>query len=269
MHEQQRAAGLAIVTGAAGGIGSATARHLAAAGWPLLLCDLDANRLADVATPLRTTSGTVEILAGDIAHPGFTTQLLAALGDRPGGALVHAAGLSPRMAEPSRILQVNLDATVRLVDAVRPRMAENGAAVLLASLVAHISVSPEADAAFDAPLPGEGSMVLLQFAPSPEVAYSLSKRGVLSLVRREARAFGARRARIVSISPGMIDTNMTRGKYAISDGAKSMLERAPLPRLGQADEVASVAAFLCSPAASFVTGCDVRVDGGVLASLGH
>jgi len=66
----------------------------------------------------------------------------------------------------------------------------------------------------------------------------------------------------------MIDTNMTRGKYEISDGAKAMLDRAPLPRMGQPDELASVAVFLCSLGASYVTGCDIRVDGGVLASLG-
>jgi len=268
MDRTRRVDGVAVVTGASGGIGSATARKLAAAGWPLLLCDLDAARLEAVAEPLRTANNQVEILAADIADPGFPAQLIEALGDRPVGALVHTAGLSPPMADAARILQVNLDATVRLVDAVRPRMAEGGAAVLFASMVAHLPISPEADAAFNAPLPAEGTAALLKFAPNSEAAYPLSKRGVVALAKREAGAFGARKARIVSISPGMIDTNMTRGKYEISDGAKAMLDRAPLPRMGQPDELASVAVFLCSLGASYVTGCDIRVDGGVLASLG-
>lgn len=268
MDQQQRAAGLAIVTGAGGGIGSATARQLSAAGWPLLLCELDANRLEVIAAQLRATTGTVEVLAGDIADPDFPARLLAMLSDRPVGALVHTAGLSPLMADASRVLQVNLDAAVRLVEAVRPRMAEGGAAVLFASMVAHMSVSPQADAAFNAPLPKQGSAALLEYVPNSDAAYLLSKRGVVNLVRREAAAFGARKARIVSISPGIIDTNMTRGEFAISEAAKAMVERAPLARMGLADELASVAAFLCSPAASFVTGCDIRVDGGALTALG-
>ena len=260
--------GIAIITGASGGMGSATARQLAAAGWPLLLCDLDQGRLDAVAKPLRATGHQVETLALDIALPDFPDQLLDCLGERAVGALVHTAGLSPLMAEPERILRVNLDATIRLVDAVRPRMAQGGAAVLFASMVGHMPVSLEADDAFTDPLPEEGVAALLRYAPSSEIAYTLSKKGVLALVRRQAKAFGERKARIVSISPGMIDTNMTRGQFAISEVAQSMLERAAIPRMGLAEEQASVAAFLCSPGASYVTGCDIRVDGGALTALG-
>jgi NAD(P)-dependent dehydrogenase (short-subunit alcohol dehydrogenase family) len=268
MSQGRCAEGIAVVTGAAGGIGSATARQLSAAGWSLLLCDLDAARLEAVAAPLRAANDNVEILAGDVADPDFPARLTAALGNRAVGALVHAAGLSPTMGNAARILQVNLDATVRLVDAMRPLMAEGGAAVLFASMVAHMSMSPEADAAFNAPLPAEGSVALLKFAPTPEIAYPLSKRGVLNLVKREAAVFGVCKARIVSISPGIIDTSMTRSELATSSPAKSMVERTPLARMGLADELASVAVFLCSAGASFVTGCDIQVDGGVLAALG-
>lgn len=267
MNRQARAAGIAIVTGAAGGMGAPAARLLAADGWPLLLCDLDSGRLESIAAPLRENGTEAEILAADIAAADFPEILVAALGKRPVGAMIHTAGLSPTMAEPRRILEVNLDATVRLVDAVRPRMSDGGAVVLFASSAGHMAISPEADAAFNGPLPAEGSAALLKFAPTPQAAYPLSKRAVLRLVEREAAAFGARKARIVSVSPGLIDTAMTRAEAEVSSQIKMMLERTPLARLGKPEEVAAVAVFLCSPAASYVTGIDVLVDGGTMTAL--
>jgi NAD(P)-dependent dehydrogenase (short-subunit alcohol dehydrogenase family) len=109
---------------------------------------------------------------------------------------------------------------------------------------------------------------LLPLAPSPQMAYPISKRAVIRLVAHEATAFGERGARIVSISPGLIDTAMTRAEQTASDQMKPLLARTPLGRLGTADEIASVAIFLCSKDASYVTGSDIRVDGGMLASLG-
>jgi NAD(P)-dependent dehydrogenase (short-subunit alcohol dehydrogenase family) len=269
MTQGKRAAGVAVVTGAAGGMGAATAKQLAAEGWrQLLLCDLDAGRLEAVAAPLREAGVQVDILAGDIVAADYPARLVKALGERPIGAFVHTAGLSPTMASAERILEVNLDATVRLTEAARPRMAEGACAVLIASMAGHMAISPEADAAFDAPLPAEGAAALRQFAPTPQAAYPLSKRAVLRLVEREAAAFGERNARIMSISPGLIDTPMNRSEHTASPMMDAMLARTPLKREGLAEEIATVAVFLCSPGASFVTGSDVRVDGGVMAALG-
>ena len=263
----QTRTGIAVVTGAAGGMGQPTAVRFAAQGWPLLLCDLDAGRLEQVAAPLRATGAQVEIFAGDVADPAFSAQLIAAVGDREIGALVHTAGLSPTLADAARIMEVNFTATRRLVDAVRPKMAEGSCAVLISSSSAYMINKPEIDAAIAALLDGDEAAVE-QLVASPRSAYPISKRAVIALVAREAAAFGARKARIASIAPGLIDTGMGRSEMSASEQTKVMLNRTPLGRLGIGDEIASVAVFLCSPDASYITGCDIKVDGGTLAALG-
>jgi NAD(P)-dependent dehydrogenase (short-subunit alcohol dehydrogenase family) len=268
MSAQQSKPRLAVVTGAAGGIGSATATQFCAGGWSLMLCDLDAGRLETGAGPLQATGCHVEILAGDVSDPAFPPRLVAALGDRQIDALVHAAGVSPTMADAARILEVNYDASARLVEAVRPKMAEQGCAVLIASSAAHMVSSPEIDLALNAMKTGDSAASLLSFGSRPDIAYPLSKRAVIRLVAREAAAFGKRKARIASISPGLIDTSMSRAEQAASSQMAALLAKTPLERFGVADEIASVAVFLCSPGASYVSGCDIRVDGGMLAAMG-
>lgn len=263
---QSAVRGVAVVTGAAGGMGSACAVQLAAQGWPLLLCDLHPAPLEEAAARLRASGTEAAILAGDIAAADFPAQLAAAIGEQQVGAFIHTAGLSPTMADGPRILAVNYDATVRLVDVVRPRMAEGGCAVLIASSSAYFLDNPQVDAALNA-LQGDDSSPLLKMGAGPEFAYPASKRGVIRLVARQAPAFGERKARIMSISPGLIDTGMSRQEAAASPQMAMMLEKTPLSRLGVADEIASVAVFLCSPAASYVSGIDILVDGGMMAAL--
>jgi NAD(P)-dependent dehydrogenase (short-subunit alcohol dehydrogenase family) len=259
---------IAVITGAAGGMGAAVAARLASVGWPLLLCDLDAGRLERMAAEFSAGGCSVEILAGDIGDDAYPARLTVALAGRDIGVLIHTAGLSPTMADAERILRVNFDATARLVDVARQRMATGGCTVLIASSSAHMVKSDDWDRALTEAIAARSSAPLLPLASRPEMAYPLSKRAVIRLVAHEATAFGARGARIVSISPGLIDTAMTRREQNASAQMNSLLARTPLGRLGTADEIASVALFLCSKDASYVTGCDIRVDGGTLASLG-
>lgn len=259
---------LAVVTGATGGMGSAVAGLFADQGAQLLLCDLNQERLDQTAATLKDRAQSVEVLAHDLAAADFPARLLAAIGEREIGALVHTAGLSPTMADGPRILTVNYDATERLVEAVRPRMAAGSCAVLISSSSAHLVVSPEIDAALKALKPGEGSAAIAHLGTTPQAAYPLSKRAVIQLVARQAGPFGLRQARIASISPGLIETGMGKAEQAASPQVDQMLARTPLERFGRADEIASAAVFLCSPAASYISGCDLRVDGGMLAALG-
>jgi NAD(P)-dependent dehydrogenase (short-subunit alcohol dehydrogenase family) len=268
MNHTQSKSAVAIVTGALGGMGSPAAKRLAAQGWPLLLCDLDSGRLEKAAETLRTAGAQVETLAGDVADAAFPARLTSALADRSVGALIHTAGLSPTMADAARIFEVNYGATRRLVDAVRLKIAEGGCAVLISSCSAYMMKSAEIDEAIGKLLAGDSAAVE-NMIKTPQQAYPISKRAVIALVAREAAAFGKRKARIVSIAPGLIDTGMGRAEMLASEQTKVMLDRTPLGRLGLGDEIASVAVFLCSSDASYITGCDIKVDGGTLAALGY
>jgi NAD(P)-dependent dehydrogenase (short-subunit alcohol dehydrogenase family) len=246
-------------------MGEAAARLMDAAGWPLLLCDINPQRLDDSA--LRLPSGRAPTkLVGDIADPGWPQQLVAALAGRPIGAMIHCAGLSPTMAGPERILEVNLAATMRLVDAIRPLMADGSAAVLFASSAAYM-MPGDYDAQIGAVTRAEDVGQLMPLCPESGAAYSVSKRAVQLLAQRESPTFGARGARIVTISPGIIATPMGEAEMKQFPIMQQMVDVSPLRRAARAEEVSAVATFLCSAAASFVTGVDVLVDGGSVAMM--
>src|SRR5262249_31944116 len=162
------------------------ARLLVGAGRPLLLCDLHQDRLAQTAAEL---AGDVQVLAGDISDPDYCARFITALNDRPVAALIHCAGLSPTMGSAERILEVNLAATMRLVAAVRSRMVEGGAAVLFASLAAH-QIGNTFDTEIGKATTPDKVASLIGISPNPGMAYSIAKRGVYLLARREAKAFG-------------------------------------------------------------------------------
>ena len=263
MAERASPEGIAIVTGAASGMGEASARLMGEAGWDLLLCDVNADRLASAAAAMG--QGNADLLAGDISAAEFGDKLVAALNGRKIGALIHCAGLSPTMASAERILEVNLAATMRLTATVLPHMSEGACAVLFASSAAHqigdrmdetigAIVTPEAVSSLEPICQGNSGM-----------AYSVAKRGVYLWTRYVAHEFGAKGCRVVSVSPGIIATPMGLQEMEQQAVMKVLVEKSALPRPAKAEEVGAVAAFLCSPAASFVTGTDVLVDGGSMA----
>jgi NAD(P)-dependent dehydrogenase (short-subunit alcohol dehydrogenase family) len=260
---------VAIVTGAAGGMGSAAAIRLAMAGHDLILCDMDVARLETFAGVLRVAGAHAEVLAGNIAHADFPGELIRVLGERAISAVVHSAGLSPTRGDAATVFAVNYDASIRLLRVVQPRMAAGACAVLIASSAGYSAARPEIDAAIDALGMSDDSGPLHAIAgDNSGYAYSVSKRGVHRMVEKQAALFGTRGARIMSISPGLIDTQMGRDEKKAHPIMDEMRKATPLQREGTADEIAAVAAFLCSAGASFVTGSDVKVDGGVIAAMG-
>jgi NAD(P)-dependent dehydrogenase (short-subunit alcohol dehydrogenase family) len=252
-----------VVIGAGSGMGAAVARLLAGGARRLLLADRDEAAAAVVAADL---PGDVDTVACDITDRAMVDTLV----DRTGalGALVLTAGLSPQMGEGRRIITVNLVATDAVVRAFERSIGAGSVGICFASMAAHlVPGDPAVDRLLDEP----ASQTLLDdldalgLVEHSGIAYAVSKRGVIRLVERRARPWGAAGARLVSISPGVIDTPMGRLEDANEPAMAGMVAGSALVREGRAEEVAAVAAFLASDAASFVTGTDVLVDGGTVA----
>ncbi len=268
---------IALITGALGGIGRACCERLAT-DYRLALLDLGGERLNAAAADMASKGMEVVLAtACDVADAAQVDACFEALGRTASiGALVHTAGVSPALADWETIIRANIAGTAHVLDACMPRTAVNGAAICIASMAGH-GVVPDADldAALDDPtatdLPArvEPSLARRLIAGDPyglaSPAYSVSKYAVQRMVAARAATWAQRGARIVSISPGLIHTPMGRKEVAENKRAAAVLEAIPGNRWGSPLDIANAAAFLASNQASYITGCDLKVDGGVTA----
>jgi NAD(P)-dependent dehydrogenase (short-subunit alcohol dehydrogenase family) len=246
-----------VITGAAGGVGRACAERFGKRH-RLVLSDVAGDGLT---------------VPGDVRAPETAQRIVEAVGDGQLAAVICAAGLSSHMASAEDIFGVNLIGTARVLAAVEPLLRPGTVGVCIASISGHrIGVRNHDEAMADPLRAGLYEEIAAAEGDGwkPGLAYAVSKRGIITHVERLARSWGERGARIVSISPGLIDTTMGRFEAEQAGGnARQLTAWSALDRPAAADEIASVAEFLASPGAAYVTGCDILVDGGTVAALAH
>lgn len=253
----------AVITGAAGGMGEATARFLLDEGVDLVLTDLDGDGLAETAGRL-DAGDRVATVTADLTEPDDVARLQAEAGEVH--VLVHTAGITGQKGDPLEDIDDHgwLDAYhsdflsgVRVARAFVPPMRERGWGRVV--FVTSENVAQPYD---------------------DEAVYNAAKAAVLTFVKGMAQRYAPDGVLINSVAPAFIHTPMTdymMEKTAEEEGISKeqaienfLEEDRPhlvLGRRGEPEEVAAVIAFLCSERASFVVGSNYRVDGGSVASI--
>jgi NAD(P)-dependent dehydrogenase (short-subunit alcohol dehydrogenase family) len=234
---------VAVVTGAAAGIGAATARRLAAEGASVVLADIATDAGRDVAAGIREQGGAAEFVTADVSSPGDWDRLVTAAHTfGPVDVLVSNAftvDVAPAhetsLASWERQLAVNLTGGFLGVRALLPDLRERrGAIVLISSVHAHKGI------------PGHP-------------AYAAAKGALLSLSGQLAVEYGPE-VRVNAVLPGPILT-AAWDRVSQEDRDRSVAETAA-GRFGSPEEAAAAIAFLASPEASYITGSSLLVDGG-------
>ncbi|MFJ3303847.1 SDR family NAD(P)-dependent oxidoreductase [Streptomyces sp. NPDC086549] len=229
----------ALVTGATSGIGRAAALKLARDGFKVLVHGRDAERGAAVVKEIESAGGSAEFLAADLADVGAVRQLAATAGDID--VLVNNAGFSwfgPTADLEPDTYDALFDANVRsayyLTAAIAPAMAERGDGVVinLGSMAGQVG------------LPGGA-------------AYSATKAALTSLTRSWAAEYSPRGVRVITVAPGPVYTGGSSRENLTALGKTTLLART-----AEAEEIGDVIAFLASPAAGYITGAVIPVDGG-------
>ena len=239
---------IAVITGAARGIGRATAERLLAEGAKVLVSDIDVERLSQTAKDIGSGDN-VFAVAADVSKKAEVDQLVAEAVRKFGGIdiMVNNAGIAPVMdfldvTEEilDRVLSVNLKGAFYGTQAAARQMIAQGRGGVIINM----------------------SSINSGLANPTVAPYAISKGGMNQVTSTAAVAFAPHGIRVVGVGPGTIMTDMVAGAFVQSAGNHAILSRTPLGRYGQPPEIASVVAFLASDDASYMTGETVYVDGG-------
>jgi len=258
----------ALITGACGVMGLAVTRRLAERHL-VYVADINGDAAQQTALELRREGATAIPVQVDVTSERSVRDMMDVVREHSGElrALAHVVALSPSMATWDVIIRVNLAGAARVVEASAPLLSRRGAAVLISSVGAHMLTPNDGEAsALDDPLHPKLTQRIVAARganPDPVAAYMLSKRGLMRMSRRLAPIWGATGARITTISPGFIATAMGDLEFEKQPAKREFMKRMPIPRQGSVIEIADAVEFLASDRASYITGTDLLIDGGM------
>jgi len=263
-----------VVVIGAGGIGQAIARRQGA-GRTVLLADHSETVLATAEDALAAGGHTVRTRQVDVSSRESVRALAqAAAGLGAVVNVVNTAGLSPVQAPPAAILAVDLVGTPLVFEEFQAVIAPGGAGLVISSMAGHMPPPLDLETArLLGQTPADELLELPvlsdQAVPNSGVAYGISKQANHVRAQAAAVTWGERGARVNSLSPGIILTPLAREEMSGpgAEGYQQMITTSAAGRVGTVDEIATAAAFLLGPDAGFITGTDLLIDGGVIASL--
>lgn len=258
-----------IITGGAGGIGQACARSFKAE--PLIITDYSQETVDATVAALSKEGMDVSGIACDITDKNDIIKLVRFVAEKGVmKALVHTAGISGTVKDTKKVFTIDLVATELLIDAFYSLAETGSVAILLSSMMAHaVPENPEYDSALANPQTPDSFDIVSKFVKDDsDLMYNFAKRGVQLLTHKNADKWGSKGARIVSVSPGVIETPMAlKAAEEHPERMEKIKQATPLKRNGQPEDVADVVHFLASDAARFITSTDILVDGGVIHNI--
>ncbi|WKG04042.1 SDR family oxidoreductase [Mycolicibacterium sp. HK-90] len=267
-------AGDVVVIVGAGAIGTAIARRQGA-GRTVVLADRDEETLDQVEGLLRDEGHDVVGYSVDISVRGAVCDLAREIRWRGRiTQLVMAAGLTPTQGSVAEILAVNLQGVGSVLESFGSVISRGGAGVVVSSIAGHLTGELNGDQEQALADVWADELLDLPFTDparfdDPAAAYAVAKRANHILVQAAAIRWGWQGARVNSISPGMICTPVGKREMGSASASRwrHVVSEAGVGRSGTPDDVAAAASFLLSPEASFITGSDLIIDGGVVAAM--
>jgi 3-oxoacyl-[acyl-carrier protein] reductase len=239
---------VAIITGAARGIGEATARRMAHEGAKVAVVDIDRDEAQAVAESIRASGGDAVTFVCDVAQPARVEALVSDVINRFGGLhiLVNNAGICPRipiddMTETmfDKMIDINLKSVFFLSRAAGNAMKAHGGRIVNLS-----STGGRIGGVFNA------------------TVYGATKAGILAMTKSFARHYAPYNILVNAVAPGAVETRMMT--IMSDETLRGVIEAAPLKRLADAAEIANTIVFLSSDEASWITGATLDVNGGTL-----
>ena len=255
-------------------MGLATAK-IVGSDHTVVLCDVRQERLDAAAEALKDLGVTTTVVNCDVTDRDAVIRLFeTASGLGTVASAIHTAGVSPSMGDADYVMRTNAVGTVNVNEIFYASAPEGAAIVNVASMAAHMLPDELIPAAqFPTALTDEAAFMTAMLSACDiagdearsGIAYAISKSFVRWYSTSQCEKFNGKGLRVVSVSPGSIDTEM--GRLEEQAGAGAMVADAAVPRWGKPEEMGALLAFCASEGAGYLTGTDILNDGGVIASM--